>query len=81
MRDARVAFLLTDLDLALTFMDIAESSRVEETTRRNYANARTAHDAVKRLLGKSTPDVRQRQVIDEKLAILKTRLEAVGHQF
>ena len=34
---------------------------------------------VERLAKKLMPDARQRQVIDEKLALLKTRLEAVGH--
>ena len=76
-----VKFLLTDLDLALTFMDIAKVSQNEETVRRNHNNARTASDTVVRLLEKLTPDAAQRQVIDAKLALLNTRLRAVGHRF
>ena len=73
-------FVLTDLDLALTFLDLAEVSHSEATVRRNHNSARIAHDAVERLLQKLTPDAGQRQVIDAKLAALKTRLRAVGHQ-
>ena len=76
-----VSFLLTDLDLAMTFMDVADASRSEETTRRNHTNARTAYDAVRRLLEKLMPNADQRQAIDAKLASLKTRLQAVGQQF
>lgn len=39
-------FLLTDLDLANTFLDIAEATDNEDTRKRNIKNARKAHDAV-----------------------------------
>jgi len=76
-----VDFLLTDLDLAMTFMDIAKTSQIEETVRRNHNNARKAYDTVLHLLEKLTADAGQRQVIDAKLALLKTRLEALEHSF
>jgi hypothetical protein len=76
-----ISFLLTDLDLAMTFMDVADASRIEETTRRNHTNARTAYDTVLRLLEKLTPNADERQALDAKLASLKTRLQAVGQQF
>ena len=81
MNQSGVSFLLTDLDLAMTFMDVADTSHSEETTRRNHTNARTAYDTVLRLLEKLTPNTDERQVIDAKLAILKMRLQAVGQQF
>ena len=80
LNQSGVSFLLTDLDLAMTFMDVADASRIEETTRRNHTNARTAYDTVLRLLEKLTPNADQRQTIDAKLASLKTRLHAVGQQ-
>ncbi len=76
-----VQFLLIDLDLGLTFMDVAEASCIQETTRRNHNNARKAYDAVLHLLENLRPSVSERQVIDAKLALLKARLRAVGHQF
>jgi hypothetical protein len=65
----------------LTFMDVAEASRIDETTRRNHDNARKAYDAVVRLSEKLTPSISEQQAIDAKLIILKTRLQNVGQQF
>ena len=76
-----VNFVLLDLDVGMTFMDVAEASCVEETTHRNHNNARKAHDAVLRLLENLTPSLSERQAIDAKLAILRDRLQAVGQRF
>ena len=81
LNQAGVNFLLADLDLATTFLDLAQTSRNEETVRRNHNNARTAYDAVVRLSRNLTPEPAQRRTIDEKLALLKTLLQAVGQQF
>jgi hypothetical protein len=76
-----VDFVLIDLDVGMTFMDVAEASRIDEITRRNHHNARKAYDAVVRLLEKLKPSLSERQAIDAKLAILRTRLQTVGQQF
>jgi hypothetical protein len=81
LNQSGVAFLLTDLNLAITFLDVADASRIEETIRRNHNNARTAYDAICRLSEKLTPNADQRQTIDAKLASLKTRLQTVGQHF
>jgi hypothetical protein len=75
-----VECLLIDLDLPMTFIAVAETSQNEETARRKYDNARTAHDTVVRLLDRLTPNAKQRQAIDAKLALSKTRLQAIGYQ-
>ncbi len=79
MNQTGIDFLLTDLDLAITFMVLAEVSRNAATVRRNYENARTAHDTVVRLLERLTPNAKQRRAIDAKLAFLETGLQAVGY--
>jgi hypothetical protein len=76
-----VSFVLADLDLALTFMDVAGTSHISETTRRNHTNARTAYDTVLRLLENLTPTADERRAIDAKLASLRMRLQAIGQQF
>ena len=81
LNQSGVSFLLTDLDIAMTFMNVADASRIEETTRRNYTNARAAYDTVLRLLEKLTPTADEREAIDAKLASLKMRLQSVGQQF
>ncbi|MBV9505297.1 MAG: hypothetical protein JO323_09880 [Acidobacteriia bacterium] len=81
LNNTGIEFLLTDLDMALTFMDIAAISQIQETVDRNHENARDAYDTVLRLLQNLTPDTDQRSAIDHRMGILKARLEAVGCQF
>ena len=76
-----VTFVLTDLDVGLTFMDVADTTHNAQTARRNDSNARTAYDTVVRLLEKLSPSDAERRVIEAKLAILKNRLQAVGQTF
>lgn len=66
-----MAFVLIDLDVALTFMDLAGVWGVRETVLRNHKNARTAYDSVLRLLETLTPGLLQQESINEKLAVLK----------
>ena len=65
----------------MTFMDVADATAVEKTARRNHENARRAYETVVRLLRNLAPNPEQRQILDEKLSALKTRLQAVGQQF
>ena len=76
-----IDFLLIDLDLANTFLDVAERSESEDTARRNHSNARKAYDTVIRLLPKLRPDERERRDINRKLSFLRRRLQAIGQQF
>jgi hypothetical protein len=76
----RVAFLLNDLDLAFTFMDLAETSRLEET-KCNRQNARRVYDTVTAFLPKVTVKSSERQVIENGLRLLRARLEAAGSRF
>jgi hypothetical protein len=71
-------FLLADLEAALTFLNVAQTSGNAETVIRNHENARHAHDTVARLLQRVTLTADDRQIIEAKLAVLKERLEAVG---
>ena len=75
-----IGFLLTDLETALTFLDVAQTSHDQETKQRNHKNAHVAYDTVIRLLPNVKPTAAQQQAIDEKLSLLKARLEAVGER-
>ncbi len=70
--EAWVSFLPTDLELANTFLDVARSTGDAERRLRNIANARNAHDTVKRFAAKLTEPERSR--IEQVLAKLKKRL-------
>jgi hypothetical protein len=49
-----VQFLLTDLDVALVFMDVAAASPIQETRRRNHDNASKTYEAVVHRLDEHT---------------------------
>ncbi len=70
-----------DLDTALTFMDVAAVSQIQENVERNHRQARHAYDTALRLMRSVRPNAAQRKIIRDKLAILKARLEAVGYRF
>ena len=74
-------FLLTDLDTALTFMNVADSSDKVAIRQRNHANARRAYDTVVRLMQNLSLDDTEEAELAEKLALLKLRLQSVGQQF
>src|SRR5262249_53141103 len=67
-------FLMIDLDLALTFMNVADTSRVEKTVKRNHKYAQKTLESVQRFLKKLKLDTRQRISIDSKIAELEARL-------
>jgi hypothetical protein len=72
---AGVQFLITELELGLTFMDVATATSSEDTVRRNYAHALQAYQTVidtKPRLALTAADAAH---VDEKLAELKLRLE------
>ncbi len=74
-------FLLIDIDAALTFMDVAETTNSDETRQRNFKNARHAYDTVLQLMHTAGLNAAQKKEVQERLAALRTRLEAAGEQF
>jgi hypothetical protein len=81
LNESGVGFVIADLDVALTFMDVADVSGMIETKQRNHRNARKAHDSVMELLKKLLPNAEQQAEIDLKLEKLKKRLIAAGQRF
>jgi hypothetical protein len=77
----RVEFLLTDLDTAFTFLDIAKTTSNADTRYRNFENARRACDTVIQLMQGIPLNIEQSESIQEKLTLLRSRLEAAGQKF
>jgi len=73
-----IEFLLIDLDVALTFLDVAETTEFRNTAERNHRNARAAYNTVVSKLGEVSPTPAQQVLLDERLSLLRTRLQAVG---
>ena len=76
--DANADFLMSLLNLALTYMEVARVTRIEETARRNRADARRAYETVLFFLQKLALSAEQEKEVDSGLAVLEARLEAVG---
>ena len=74
----RIKFLLTELELALAFMDVAAATRIRQNAQRGHLNALIAYDTVLELLRNCTLSAVQQHAFDGKLALLKARLQAVG---
>ena len=74
---------MLDLEVAFTFLELARSSGITETSRRNQKNARTAYAAVLRFLPRSLPalSATERKETESKLGELKYRLEQLGETF
>ena len=74
---------MLDLEVAFTFLEVARSSWITETSRRNQKNARTAYDAILQFLPRSLPalSASERQETEHKLGELKYRLEQLGECF
>ena len=73
-------FLLTDIDVGLTFMDLSETTSIPETVTSNHQNARKAYETVLHFLSKLNLTPSDRQTVENKLAVLKARLEAAGQR-
>lgn len=67
-------FLLTELDVARTFLDVAETTNDRETVRRNCQHARLAYDTVLKFLPRVLLEEADRKTIETSLALLKQRL-------
>jgi len=74
-----VQFLMADLTVALTFLDVAKVTQSDEVRRRNLENARSAYLTVQKLLPKLSPSREELIVLDAKMAELKARLIAAGY--
>ena len=78
----RVHFLKVDLDIALTFADIALNAGADSEKRiRNQANARKAYDNAIHLLRRLTLANVEVREVDQKLRRLKSALQELGEFF
>lgn len=76
-----VQFLLSDLAIGLTFLDVADVTLSEEIRTRNRQHARAAYETVLRLRPRVSPSEEERLALEDKLGQLKGRLVALGYVF
>jgi hypothetical protein len=82
LRDAheavRIGFIVTELDLALTFCRLASSADNDDVARLNTTNARRAYDSATRFLAGATMTPQIREDIDNKIERLRSLLPDLG---
>ena len=75
-------FLRTEVDLGITFADIArEAGSDPDKVRRNTKNARTAYDTVLRFAPRCAFTVTEAEEMSVRMAHLKASLVALGESF
>lgn len=75
-REAGLEFLNVELEMAETFLDVAETTSNADASRRNILNAVKALEAIGRFIEHLSPELPQRQFLEQRTAELRTRLMA-----
>ena len=79
---AGAAFLVADLDLAMTLVRIASDAGEDSGKRiRHQTNARRAYDEVSRISLHASLTDKERREVGNKLTELKTALQRLGEDF
>ena len=73
-----VAFLLTDLKIIATLLNVADVAPDEGTRQRNRRQARDGYRAILRHLPRVRPSPEERLEMDDRIAAIKSRLENAG---
>ena len=76
--EAKIRFIVTELDLALTFCRLASSADNDDMARLNTTNARKAYGSATRFLAGATMTSQIRRDIDDKIERLRSLLPDLG---
>lgn len=81
-REKILKVLSTDLDVGLTFVNLAQSARPSSDMRnRNLHNAREVYNTAVHWLGRLKPESEEGEQIKHKLSELRQVLEQLGEKF
>lgn len=76
----RIQFILTELDTATTFCEVALSSTNAEKTRRNTANAYTGYETALRIAKKALLQGKAKEEFGRKVGHLRDLLKHLGQE-
>jgi hypothetical protein len=74
----QLQFITIELDLALTFCEVAVTTSDEGRTQRNLQHAREAYGVAKKFLAKATLPPNVRHDVEQKMRRLETQLGNMG---
>ena len=75
---AGISFLFTELETAMTFLRVAETTRNQDSAARNHDNARAAYESAIHYQGRVRFGEDEKKTFENKLAELKRVLLAAG---
>jgi hypothetical protein len=73
-----VQFVLTELDVALSFLDIAERTSNAQRQWRLYMRAKNAHTTIRRFIPRCTFSAAEASIVNRKLERVRDRLQRRG---
>jgi len=76
----RFHFIVTELDLAITFSDIALTAATDKKAQRNTGHARLAYDSAMRFLEGAQMTTKMRQSIDERVKRVEQMLRKLDRR-
>src|SRR5689334_10634482 len=76
--ESRFNFISRELDLAITFSQVAATSEEHARSERNARNAQKAYSAANHFLEETPLNQAQRQEIQDKVTVLQNLLEKVS---
>lgn len=77
--EAGIGFLWAEVDAALTFLDVASTTKSEETAVRNRDNACQAYRTILRYVGRVRFEPADKAVFEEKCTRLREGLVEAGY--
>ena len=76
---SKLDFIRTEISLALTFLDRADTTNIPDVRNRNQENAKKAHDEVVSLIaGHRFENTAEREDAEAALLVLTNRLKAIA---
>ncbi len=69
---------ITDAKVALTFLDLAESTNIPEDPSRRIGEAYRAYQSILSFLARLNPTAEQNRILSDLVGTLETRLRTVG---
>jgi len=70
----KLEYLLQELDSAMTFLDIADASAVQQVAQRNQRHAREAYESALGIWAAVTPSAERQKAIEDRLTVVRERL-------
>lgn len=73
-----VQFVLTELEMALSFLDVADGTSNLERQQRLFENGKKAHHTIQRFIPRLIFSASEASIVNRKLQLIRARLKSHG---